>query len=140
MLVQEKCAEKGAGSETEIDHQPISYNKTIELYPVGLSSCDTPPGLYVAQTTKREEYMIPSKFIKTARAEYLCNVYEFIGIGEGKRLTPLEMCRIKSDNQDVQQWFRKLDTIAQLRVMKYLIKQHKIAAKPLLPDLGHRYW
>ncbi len=84
--------------------------------------------------------MIPSKFIKTARAEYLCNVYEFIGLGEGKRLTPLEVCRIKSDNQDVQQWFRKLDTIAQLRVMKYLVKQYKIAAKPLLPDLGHRYW
>ena len=84
--------------------------------------------------------MIPSKFIKTARAEYLCNVYEFIGRGEGKPLSPLEVCRIKSDYQQVEQWFRKLDTIAQLRVMKYLVEQYKITAKPLLSPLGHRHW
>lgn len=75
--------------------------------------------------------MIPSRFMPTAKAQYLCNVYVFIGLGEGKDLTPLEICRIKSDYQDVQQWFDKLETIAQLRVMRYLRKQYEMSMRPL---------
>jgi len=76
--------------------------------------------------------MIPSKFMQTARAQYLCNVYVFIGLGEGKELTPLEVCRIKSDYQHVLQWFEKLDTIAQLRIMRYLREQYEMSMSPLL--------
>jgi hypothetical protein len=83
--------------------------------------------------------MIPPKFMQTARAQYLCNVYEFIGLGEGKPLTALEVCRIKSDYQHVEQWFEGLETIAQLRVMKYLVKQHDISARPLPPHFEHHH-
>lgn len=83
--------------------------------------------------------MIPPKFRQTARAQYLCNVYEFIGLGEGKPLTALEVCRIKSDYQDVEQWFEGLGKIAQLRVMKYLVKHHDISARPLPPHFEHHH-
>ena len=83
--------------------------------------------------------MIPPKFMKTARAHYLCNVYEFIGRGEGKVLTALEVCRIKSDYRHVEQWFEGLETIAQLRVMKYLVEQHELSARPLLPHFEHHH-
>jgi hypothetical protein len=75
--------------------------------------------------------MIPLRFMQTAEAQYLCNVYAFIGLGEGKELTPLEVCRIKSDYQDVLQWFEKLETIAQLRVMRYLREQYEMSMRPL---------
>ena len=75
--------------------------------------------------------MIPLRFMQTAEAQYLCNVHAFIGLGEGKELTPLEVCRIKSDYQDILQWFEKLETIAQLRVMRYLREQYEMSMRPL---------
>ena len=41
--------------------------------------------------------MIPEKFIRTAEAEYFCNVSEFIGRGEGKKVSPREVCGIKNE-------------------------------------------
>jgi len=64
--------------------------------------------------------MIPEKFIQTARAEYLCNVTEFISLGEGTGLTPRQICSIKMQYSEVEDWFEHLDTIGQLRVMRYL--------------------
>ena len=64
--------------------------------------------------------MIPEKFIRTAEAEYFCNVSEFIGIGEGKKVSPRDVCGIKMKHRSVQDWFEQLDTIGQLRVIWYL--------------------
>ena len=64
--------------------------------------------------------MIPEKFIQTARAEYFCNVTEFIGLGEGKDLTHRQICAIKMQYSEVEDWFEHLDTIGQLRVVRYL--------------------
>ena len=67
--------------------------------------------------------MIPDKFMHTAKAEYFCNVYEFIGLGEGKEVFPREVCGIKMKYQRVEDWFENLEMIGQLRVVKYLREQ-----------------
>ena len=67
--------------------------------------------------------MIPDKYIQTARAEYLCNVTEFISLGEGKQLTHREICSIKVQHETVEDWFEHLDTIGQLRVIKHVKKE-----------------
>lgn len=71
--------------------------------------------------------MIPEKFIRTAEAEYYCNVSEFIGLGEGKKVSPREVCGIKMKHRSVQDWLNQLDTIGQLRVMRFLWEQHERA-------------
>ncbi len=73
--------------------------------------------------------MIPDKFMRTAKAEYFCNVYEFIGLGEGQKLTPREVCGIKMQYNNVQDWFESLATIGKLRVMKHLLQQHHGSTK-----------
>jgi hypothetical protein len=67
--------------------------------------------------------MIPDKFMQTAKAEYFCNVSEFIGLGEGKEVSPREVCGIKMKHRSVEDWFESLDMIGQLRVMKHLREQ-----------------
>ncbi len=67
--------------------------------------------------------MIPKRFIRTAEAEYFCNVSEFISLGEGKRVSPREVCAIKMKHRGVLDWFEELDTIGQLRVVRYLRDQ-----------------
>jgi hypothetical protein len=69
--------------------------------------------------------MIPDKFMQTARAEYFCNVSEFIGLGEGKEVSPREVCGIKMKHRSVEDWFENLDMVGQLRVVKYLREQHE---------------
>ena len=71
--------------------------------------------------------MIPEKFIRTAEAEYFCNVSDFIGRGEGKKVSPREVCGIKMKHRSVQDWFDQLDMIGQLRVMRYL-REHESRA------------
>lgn len=80
--------------------------------------------------------MIPEKFIRTAEAEYFCNVSEFIGLGEGKMVSPREVCGIKMKHRTVQDWFDQLDMIGQLRVMKYLRKESKRSAWSLIDSIA----
>lgn len=77
--------------------------------------------------------MIPDKFMQTAKAEYFCNVYEFIGLGEGKELTSREVCGIKMKHRSVENWFENLDIVGQLRVMKYLREQQRVQQNNLWP-------
>ena len=73
--------------------------------------------------------MMPAKFMQTAKAEYFSNVYKFIGLGEGRKLTPREVCGIKMNHHSVEDWFDQLDTVGQSRVMKYLCRSHKKSIK-----------
>ena len=68
--------------------------------------------------------MIPEKLIPIAEAEYLCNVTQFICLGEGEQLTPREICSIKGQHICVADWFEHLDTLGQLRLMKHLKEEH----------------
>ena len=52
--------------------------------------------------------MIPERFIRTAEAEYFCNVSEFISLGEGKKVSPRKVCAIKMKHRGVQDWFEQL--------------------------------
>jgi hypothetical protein len=80
--------------------------------------------------------MIPDKFLRTAQAEYFCNVYEFIGLGEGRELTPREVCSIKMKHQSVQEWFENLEMIGQLRVMKYLRRENERSTWTLVESIA----
>ena len=76
--------------------------------------------------------MIPDKFMRIAKAEYFCNVSEFIGLGEGENVSAREVCGIKMKHTSVEDWFENLEMIGQLRVMKYLREQHKGSTKPFV--------
>lgn len=80
--------------------------------------------------------MIPEKMIRTAEAEYFCNVSEFIGLGEGKKVSPREVCGIKDKHRSVQDWFDQLDVIGQLQVMKYLRKESERSAWSLIDSIA----
>ena len=64
--------------------------------------------------------MMPAKFMQTAKAEYFSNVYKFIGLGEGRKLTPREVCGIKMNHYSVEDWFDQLDMIGRLRVVRFI--------------------
>ncbi len=72
--------------------------------------------------------MIPERFKQAAQAEYFCNVSTFIGLGEGKKVSPRDVCGIKMRCRSVEEWFDQLDMIGQLRIMKYLREQQEISS------------
>lgn len=65
-------------------------------------------GYSVLQTTNRG-HMIPEKLLQDARAEYRGNVYQFISLGERKKLGRVDYIHIKQKYLDVQDWFEHLD-------------------------------
>lgn len=68
--------------------------------------------------------IILKQFYKHAAAEYLSNVYEFIGTGEGKELSPHEVMHIKLKFIKVEQWYEKLSPVGKRRVDVYLIQRY----------------
>lgn len=69
--------------------------------------------------------MIPKKLLRTAQANYRSNVYEFLTIGEMKELDRFDYIRIKQRYLNVQDWFEQLDTVGQLRIMRYLREEYE---------------
>jgi hypothetical protein len=59
-----------------------------------------------------------------AAAEYLCNVYDFIGIGEGKELSALEVMHIKLRYPKLEQWYGALQVDGKRRVECYLLRRY----------------
>ncbi len=68
--------------------------------------------------------IILNQFHQDAAAEYLCNVYEFIGTGEGKKLTPHEVMHIKLKYIKVERWYEKLSPAGKRRVDVYLLQRY----------------
>jgi hypothetical protein len=53
--------------------------------------------------------MLNEKDKTHAEASYLCNVYTFIGTGEGRKLSTLEVMHIKKKYPTVDEWYGALD-------------------------------
>lgn len=82
-------------------------------------------GYIEAYDIKWGSYMIVLKqFHDHAAAEYLCNVYEFIGAGEGRDLSPNEVMHIKLKFIKVERWYEKLSPAGKRRVDVYLLQRY----------------
>jgi hypothetical protein len=66
--------------------------------------------------------MINEQYKIHAEASYLCNVYTFIGTGEGRKLSPLEVMHIKQKYPTVHEWYATLDQAGRQRVDRFLAK------------------
>ncbi len=66
--------------------------------------------------------MLNEKYKTHAEASYLCNVYTFIGTGEGRKLSPLEVMHIKQKYPTVHEWYATLDQAGRQRVDRFLDK------------------
>jgi hypothetical protein len=66
--------------------------------------------------------MINEKHQTHAEASYLCNVYTFIGTGEGRKLSPLEVMHIKQKYPTVDEWYATLDQAGRQRIDRFLAK------------------
>ncbi len=80
--------------------------------------------------------MIPEKLLKTAEAEYFCNVSRFIGLGEGAVLSPRVICGIKMRYPCVQDWIIQLTPKRRVLVINYVLKEYERTRRCLLaiPD------
>jgi len=68
--------------------------------------------------------IVLNQFYNHAAAEYLCNVYEFIGMGEGRDLSPNEVMHIKRKFMQVERWYEKLTPAGKRRVDVYLLQRY----------------
>lgn len=68
--------------------------------------------------------IVLKRFYDHAAAEYFCNVYEFIGTGEGKELSAREVCHIKIKHRKVEQWYGTLSPAMKRRVDVYLLQRY----------------
>jgi hypothetical protein len=68
--------------------------------------------------------IVLNQFYNHAAAEYLSNVYEFIGMGEGKDLSPNEVMHIKLKFIKVESWYGKLSPAGKRRVDVYLLQRY----------------
>jgi hypothetical protein len=66
--------------------------------------------------------MLNEKHKTHAEASYLCNVYTFIGTGEGRKLSALEVMHIKQKYPTVDEWYAALDQAGRQRVDRFLAK------------------
>jgi len=69
--------------------------------------------------------MIPATLLKTAEAEYFCNVSEFVGLGERRALSPREICAIKMRYPFVQDWIGQLSPEGRVQVMDYVQREYE---------------
>lgn len=64
------------------------------------------------------------KYHRQAKAEYLCNVYEFISVGEGRELNQLENMHVRIKYPEVLDWYDSLDNGGKQRVYRFLAENY----------------
>jgi hypothetical protein len=69
--------------------------------------------------------MFEERFRDRAEAEYFSNVYHFIGTGEGRELSALDVLHIKMKYKTFQEWYADLDQKGKQRIDCYLLKKYQ---------------
>ena len=82
-----------------------------------------------------EDSMIPATLLKTAEAEYFCNVSEFVGLGEGRALSPRDICAIKMRYPFVQDWVGQLSPKGRLQIIDYVQREYERSNSRLVISL-----
>ena len=69
--------------------------------------------------------MFEERFRDRAEAEYFSNVFQFIGTGEGKSVSALDVLHIKEKHKSFQEWYADLDQRGKQRIRRYLLEKYQ---------------
>ncbi|MBE0584243.1 MAG: hypothetical protein IH612_10855 [Desulfofustis sp.] len=69
--------------------------------------------------------MVEKSFRDRAEAEYFSNVFQFIGTGEGRQLSALDVLHIKQKHKTFQEWYVGLDQRGKQRIDDYLLRKYQ---------------